>query len=85
VTDVINARATVQSAQQTVNSLQAYYHGKALDSMAMRSYQIQLTTDQQAVGRAQGALERARGKFEQALQEYQKLGGKVDYRQQLPP
>jgi hypothetical protein len=72
------------AADQNRANLHAYYHGQTLDQATHDSVQHQYRNADQAVMNAQQAEAAARESFENAYQNYQKLGGTVDYRQQLP-
>jgi hypothetical protein len=81
---VVQARAAAAAAEQTRATRHAYYHGQTLDSATYNGVMIQLHADEQAAANAQAALGNARQSFENAFQNYQRLGGTIDYRQQLP-
>jgi hypothetical protein len=83
---VVNqARAAATAAQQHRDSLYAYYQGKNLDPTSRESINLQLRGEDQSAAYAQAALTRAKQSFETVFQRYQKLGGTIDYHQQLPP
>jgi hypothetical protein len=81
---VAQARAMTAAAQRTLDSLHAYYHGKTLDPATFNIYAAQRKADEQACANAQKMLDSANQSFNRALQNYQQLGGTIDYRQQLP-
>jgi hypothetical protein len=81
---VARAYGAFVAAQRTFANMQTAYRGKPLDSLAMQSEAQQSAQDQQAINCAQQTLNAARQSFENAFQNYQKLGGTIDYRQQLP-
>jgi hypothetical protein len=70
------AHATVAAAERNRANLHAFYQGKAGDQTAF------MAADQ-TVANAQVTLAMARQSFNNALMNYQKLGGKVDYQRQL--
>jgi len=74
VSRAVNAEA---AAERNSASLHAFYHGRPADSTTYNA------TDR-AIANAQAALANARQCFNTAFQNYQKLGGTIDYRQQLP-
>jgi len=82
---VERARAAATSAAKIRDARHAYYHGKTLDKVTYDSVMLQLHADEQAAANAQRFLDAARQIFETDFQKYQKLGGTVDYRRQLPP
>jgi hypothetical protein len=81
---VIQARAAAAAAERNRDSRQNYGHGTMLDQATINSIALQHKADEQAVANAQKVLEASRQSFEYAFQNYQKLGGTIDYRQQLP-
>jgi hypothetical protein len=81
---VARARAAATAAAQIRDARHAYYQGKTLDRVTYDGVMLQLHTDEQAAANAQRALDAARQAFDNAFQNYQRLGGTVDYRRQLP-
>jgi hypothetical protein len=82
---VRKAVAAVAIAEQNRARLHAYWHvRRAADQTIYNSVMAQYNADDQAVANAQQALASARQCFENRYQNYQKLGGTIDYRQQLP-
>jgi len=73
---VNRASTACQKASQTVTALHNQRRGAASPAA--------LKGADQAVSRANQALANARKDFDAAFAQYQKLGGAVDYRQQLP-
>ena len=65
-----------QTAEQNVTALRSPHHGAASPAA--------LSAADQAAKRAQLALANARKAFDTAYAQYQKLGGAIDYRRQLP-
>ena len=74
---VTRAIGAVNLAQRNRANLQAYFHGSP-------SGQSSYIAADQALTRAQAALSAARLSFIKAFQNYQQLGGKIDYSRQLP-
>jgi len=85
VRNVIAAHDAYLGALAKRNSLHAYYQGKYADASGMSAVNAQFNSADQAVGRAQSIQAAARQAFESAFRDYQNLGGKIDYHQQLPP
>ena len=73
---VHRAFTNCQTAQQNVTALRGPHHGAASPAA--------LPAADQAAKRAQLALTNARKDFDTAYAQYQKLGGAIDYRRQLP-
>jgi hypothetical protein len=81
---VAAARNAVARAERESANLHAYYQGKALDPATCSAMSLQYAAKDQAVANAKAVLSTARNCFDTAFQNYQKLGGTADYRQQLP-
>jgi len=81
---VLQARAAATAAERTRDTRHAYYSGKTLDPASYNGVMLQLHADEQAANNADSYLAAVRQSFETAMQNYQRLGGTVDYRRQLP-
>jgi hypothetical protein len=81
---VKQSQAAVKAAQQTFNSINARYQGRALDQYAVQNQVKEVSAANKILTRAQSTFEMERSSFEAAFLEYQKMGGKMDYRSQLP-
>lgn len=84
ITYVTRANAVFVAAEQYRKSRSAYYSSHPPDYINAQSVSLQLQADAKAAANAQAALSMARASFDAAFRNYQKLGGTVDYRQQLP-
>ena len=69
-------RSACQTVEQNGTALRNQHHGAASPAA--------LQAADQAAKRAQLALANARKDFDTAYTQYQKLGGAIDYRRQLP-
>jgi len=81
---VTRACGAATTAQRFCAAQHAYYQRQTLDQATYNGVMLQLRADDQAVANTQNALAYAHQSFETAFQNYQKLGGTVDYRGQLP-
>jgi hypothetical protein len=81
---VRKAGAAVAAAERYRASVHAFYHTKrAPDQATYESWMAQYKAADQAVAKAQKDLAAAHQCFDNAVQNYQKLGGTIDYRRQL--
>jgi hypothetical protein len=80
---VVQAKTAAAAAQRSADNLHAYYHGKTLDPVTYQGYENQRKACDQGVANAQKVLASAQQSFDRAMQNYQSLGGTIDYRQQL--
>lgn len=83
VGEVNSAYAAMVAAQKTRDLRHAYYQGKPLDPVSAETVAKQFQADEQALATAQRNYEAKRQSFNAAYQDYQRLGGAVDYRRQL--
>ena len=81
---VTRTHAALVSAQRMRDLRHTYYQGKPLDPVSAETVGRQYQADDQALASAQKVYDAARQSFESAWQNYQRLGGTVDYRGQLP-
>jgi hypothetical protein len=78
------ASVATATADRNRATLHAYYQGRSVSQTIGSTVANQFKAADQVVTKAQTDLAAARQSFDTALQNYQTLGGTVDYRRQLP-
>jgi len=78
------AKAGLLEAERARDALHHTYKGAQLDSLSYQTVTRQYAEADRLISARQHQYEVARQSFEAAFQKYQEMGGKVDYRSQLP-
>ncbi len=78
------AKAGLAQAERARQNLHNTYHGQTLDGPIYQGVMRQYEAADRLINQRQQELTAAQQAFETAYAQYQKLGGRTDYRSQLP-
>ena len=77
------AKARVAAAQKEHDFLHSTYHGKVLPRAEYDRVMLRYKANDEEIPNARANLDAAMAEFDELYGEYQRVGGKVNYREQI--